>query len=343
MQFHKALTLLFLSILLYNCGDTTSKVLNDFSITTNTKGKNHTISNNETLELSVQNSKNHTITSIHYTLDGKKIETKTALNNFKLGRQTIRAKIHYEEKIQVTSRTITILNNATPKVYTFKILNEYPHDKTSFTQGLEFDNGELYEGTGQKKESQLKKVDYKSGAILKSIDLADEYFGEGITVLNDNVYQLTWKENIGFVYDKTTLEKKSSFKYGASLEGWGLCNDGDVIYKSDGTEKIWILDPETLVEKNYIQAFTNKGKIDNINELEWVNGKIYANRWQKNGVAIINPINGAIDGVIDFNLLAKKHEKSGVINGIAYNPETKTLFVTGKHWDTLYEMEIVEK
>jgi len=343
MRFSKLLTLLFLSTLLYNCGDASSKVSNDFFINTNTKGKNHTISNNETLELSIQNSKNHPITSVDYTLDGRKIDTKSTLNPFKLGRQVIKATVHYGEKMQVVNKTITILNHIAPKVYTFNILNEYSHDIKAFTQGLEFHNGELYESTGQRKESQLRKVDYKTGKVLKSIDLADEYFGEGITVLNDNVYQLTWEANIGFVYDKTTFEKKSSFKYGASTEGWGLCNDGDVIYKSDGTEKIWVLDPETLIEKAYIQAFTDKGKIGNINELEWVNGKIYANRWQKNGVAIINPINGAIDGVIDFNSLAKKHKATDFLNGVAYNSDTKTLFVTGKNWDTLYEVEIVEK
>ena len=137
---------------------------------------------------------------------------------------------------------------------------------------------------------------------MQNVDLAQNYFGEGLTVLNGKVYQLTWQSGTGFVYDVNTLEKKSSFKYGKSKEGWGLCNDGNLLWKSDGTEKIWTLDPETLVEKEYIQAFTNKGKISNLNELEWINGKIYANRYQKNGVAIINPTNGAIEGVIDFSL-----------------------------------------
>ncbi|MBT8273141.1 MAG: glutaminyl-peptide cyclotransferase, partial [Bacteroidia bacterium] len=142
-----------------------------------------------------------------------------------------------------------------------------------------------------------------------------------------------------------TFERKSSFKYGQSKEGWGLCNDKEVLYKSDGTEKIWILDPETLAEKDHIQAFTNKGKIVGLNELEWIEGKIYANRYQKNGVAIINPESGAIEGVIDFSSLrekVKQHPKLDVLNGIAYNPETKTIFVTGKNWDKLFEVEIVD-
>ena len=164
--------------------------------------------------------------------------------------------------------------------------------------------------------------------------------------MNDNIYQLTWQRGVGFVYDVNTFERISSFKYGQSKEGWGLCNDDTMIYKSDGTEHIWILDPETLVEKEYIQAFTNKGKIVGLNELEWIDGKIYANRYQKNGVAIINPKNGAIEGVIDFSSLIKKvkqHAQLDVLNGIAYNPETKTIFVTGKNWDKLFEVQIDQK
>ena len=143
-----------------------------------------------------------------------------------------------------------------------------------------------------------------------------------------------------------TFEKTGNFRYGNSKEGWGICNDKQVLYKSDGTEKIWIINPETLVEESYIQAFHNKGKVVGLNELEWVDGKIYANRYQKNGVAIINPTNGAIEGVIDFSPLkkqVKQHSGLDVLNGIAYNSETKTLFVTGKRWDKLFEVEIVKK
>ena len=221
---------------------------------------------------------------------------------------------------------ITILNNESPKIFTYNIINEYPHDITSYTQGLEFYNDTLYESTGQYKESKLRKVDYKTGEVIKNIDLADEYFGEGLTILNDKIYQLTWQKGTGFVYDVNTFEKLSSFKYGNSKEGWGLCNNDKSIYKSDGTEKIWLLNPETLVEEEYIQVFTNKGKIIGINEMEWIDGKIYANRYQKDGVAIINPKNGAVIGVIDFSPLKKivtQHEGLDVLNGIAYNPKPK--------------------
>ena len=253
--------------------------------------------------------------------------------------------MYFNNEYQSVFQNIIILNNETPKIFTYKIINEFPHDITSYTQGLEFYNDTLYESTGQYKESKLRKVDYKTGSILKNINLADDYFGEGLTILNNNIYQLTWQKGIGFIYDINSFEKTNSFKYGKSKEGWGLCNDNNVIYKSDGSEDIWILNPETLVEQEYIQVYTNKGPIKEINELEWINGKIYANRYQKDGVAIINPKNGAVIGVIDFSplkKLVKQHQGLDVLNGIAYNPKTKTVFVTGKRWDKLFAIEIIE-
>jgi len=244
------------------------------------------------------------------------------------------------------STKITVLNNTKPKIYTYKIVNTYPHDITSYTQGLEFYNGELYESTGQYRESKLRKVDYKTAEVLKNINLQSQYFGEGLTVLNDKIYQLTWRENTGFVYDVNSFEKLSSFTYGKSNEGWGLCNDGTRIFKSDGTENIWLLNPETLAEEETIQVYREKGKVVGLNELEWVNGKIYSNLYQFNGVAIINPKNGAMEAVIDFSPLRKlvtQHQGLDVLNGIAYNPDTNTLFVTGKRWDKLFEVEIIEQ
>lgn len=344
MNISKYLTIIFLSVILVSCGSKSGQKKSDFTIKTNAIKGN--ISNNEALKLSLENKKRHSIDSISYTLDGKKIEDNYALNNFKLGKHTLEASVYFNNENEITTSTITILNSELPKVYSFNIINEYPHDITSYTQGLEFFNDTLYESTGQYKESKLRKVDYKTGKVLKNIDLTAEYFGEGLTILNNKVYQLTWQEGTGFVYDVNTFDKLSSFKYGNSKEGWGLCNHDNIIYKSDGTEKIWLLNPETLTELEYIQIYTNKGKIVGINEMEWIDGKIYANRYQKNGVAIINPKNGAVIGVIDFTSLKKKvtqHKDLDVLNGIAYNPKTKTIFVTGKRWDKLFEVEIVEK
>ncbi|MBU3822374.1 glutaminyl-peptide cyclotransferase [Flavobacteriaceae bacterium XHP0103] len=343
MKQYNLLAIIFLSVLIVSCGSNTGQRKSDFIIKTN--AKDNTISNNETLSVSIENPKNHQIDSVSYTFEGKKIGENVNLKDFKLGNQTIEATVYFNGEKQTVSKNIIILNNEPPKIYTYKIINEYPHDITSYTQGLEFYNDTLYESTGQYKESKLRKVDYQTGKVYQNINLADEYFGEGLTVLNDKLYQLTWQKGIGFVYDAQTLNKLNNFKYGKSKEGWGLCNDEQTIYKSDGTEDIWLLNPETLVEENHIQVYTNKGKIVGINEMEWINGDIYANRYQKDGVAIINPNNGAVIGVIDFSPLKKlvtQHQGLDVLNGIAYNPKTKTIFVTGKRWDKLFEVEIVK-
>lgn len=344
MNTHKALILIFLSLMIVSCGSNSGLKKSDFSIKTNAIKGN--IQNNKTLNLSIENKKNRAIDSVTYTLNGNNVKENIVLADFKLGKQTLEATVYFEGEKQTTTSTVTILNSELPKVYTYKIINEFPHDITSYTQGLEFYNDTLYESTGQRKESKLRKVDYKTGKIIKNINLADEYFGEGLTILNNKVYQLTWQKGTGFVYDVNTFEKLSSFRYGNSKEGWGLCNYNNIIYKSDGTEKIWLLNSETLVEQEYIQVYTNKGKIIGINEMEWIDGKIYANRYQKDGVAIINPKNGAVIGVVDFKPLKKlvtQHDGLDVLNGIAYNPTTKTIFVTGKRWDKLFEVEIIEK
>ncbi|RKE95121.1 glutaminyl-peptide cyclotransferase [Ichthyenterobacterium magnum] len=333
-----------LSLLLLTCGNTSNAVKNNFSIKTN--AKNNSVAIGETLNLSIKNPNKKAITSVTYKIDGKNVSDSFVVENLKLGVHNLTATIHYNDASEEKSTKITILNNNPPKIYTYKIVNEYPHDITSYTQGLEFYNGDLYESTGQYGESKLRKVDYKTGNIIQNVNLTRQYFGEGLTVLNDKIYQLTWQENTGFVYDVNSLEKTGSFKYGQSKEGWGICNDGRQLYKSDGTENIWLLNPDTQAEESKIQAYTNKGKIIGLNEMEWVNGKIYVNRYQKNGVAIINPVNGAIEGVIDFSPLKKlvtQHQGLDVLNGIAYNPETKTVFVTGKRWDKVFEVEITEK
>jgi glutamine cyclotransferase len=350
MQFYKFLLLTILAVCISSCGSEPKTETNGFSLTSNaTFNKNaqvYSISKDKTLELSIKNPKKHTIDSVSYFYNNSKTTSSFSLSNSKLGLQVVTATIYFNGKSQRVTHTIQVLNDQVPKVYGFEIVNAYPHDITSYTQGLEFFNGELYESTGQRGESKLRKVDYKTGMVLKNLDLEAKYFGEGLTILNHKIYQLTWESKTGFVYDLETFEKIKDFTYNQSKEGWGICNDGKVLYKSDGTDNIWILDPETLEEKDHIQTYTNKGKIVGINELEWVNGKIYANRYQLDGVAIINPENGAIEGVVDFRSLKKKvtqHKGLDVLNGLAWNTETQTLFVTGKRWDKLFEVGIIEK
>ena len=340
MHTYKLLTFIGLSVLISACGSNTKS---NFSIQTNSKTT--IISNADTLSIELLNPNNRDFDSIQLTLDTKKITASVNLASMPLGEKLIKAKVFYDDTFEVVLKKVIVVNASAPKIYTYEIVNTYAHDITSYTQGLEFYKGELYESTGQYGESKLRKLDYKNGTVLKNVDLSTSYFGEGLSVLNDKIYQLTWKEGRGLVYDVNSFEQIETFNYGQSKEGWGLCNDGQKFYKSDGSEFLWFLNPNTLAEEGSLQAYTNKGKLTNLNELEWVDGKIYANRYQKNGVAIINPENGAIEAVIDFKALktkVTKHQGLDVLNGMAYNPETKTLFVTGKRWDKLFEVKIIE-
>ena len=341
MHLDKVLKIIIVAALISGCGNS-SKPIKHFLIQTN--ANKNVISNTDTLKLSLSNSSNKKIDSVNYVMNNSPVADIFSLQNSSLGEKMIKAEVFYDGKKEVALQKVVVVNGSTPKLYTYELLNTYPHDITSYTQGLEFYNGVLYESTGQYGESKLRALDYKNDAILNNVNLSRSYFGEGLTVLNDKIYQLTWKEGRGLIYDVNTFETLGSFNYGQSKEGWGLCNDGRQLYKTDGSENIWILNAETLEEERFVQAYTNKGRLTNLNELEWVEGKIYANRYQKNGVAIINPINGAIEAVLDFKDLKNKvtnHPGLDVLNGMAYNPDTKTLFVTGKRWDKLFEVRII--
>ena len=339
MQIYKYLIIIALSILLTNCGDTNGSKKSSLSINIDAKS----LMLGDTLNLSINNPQKQDVTKVSYELNGKSIDKNSILNNITLGQKEITAKVTLGDKTEILTKTVQIFNNIIPSYYKYEVINTYPHDITSYTQGLEFYNGELYESTGQRTESKLRKVNFETGEVLKNLDLEDQYFGEGLTILNDKIYQLTWQAKRGFVYDINTFEKLSTFNYGTSKEGWGICNDGETLYKSDGTEKIYLLNPENLSEKGHIEVYTEKGKIPNLNEMEWIDGKIFANIYQKNGVLIINPKTGGVEGVIDFKPLRKlvtQHPELDVLNGIAYHPERKTIFVTGKNWDKVFEVKI---
>ena len=341
MHLDKVFKIIIVAALISGCGNS-SKPIKHFLIQTN--ANKNVISNTDTLKLSISNPSNKKIDSVNYVMNNSPVAGIFSLQNSSLGEKMIKAEVFYGGKKEVALQKVIVVNGSTPKLYTYELLNTYPHDITSYTQGLEFYKGVLYESTGQYGESKLRALDYKNDAIINNVNLSRSYFGEGLTVLNDKIYQLTWKEGRGLIYDVNTFETLGSFNYGQSKEGWGLCNDGRQLYKTDGSENIWILNAETLEEERFVQAYTNKGRLTNLNELEWVEGKIYANRYQKNGVAIINPINGAIEAVLDFKDLKNKvtnHPGLDVLNGMAYNPDTKTLFVTGKRWDKLFEVRII--
>src|SRR5690606_25149566 len=220
MKTFKVLTIIFLGSLFIACGGSSTQK-NNFSIQTNTE--NNAIQLGKTLELKLKNPKNIKVSSVSYTLDGNPTQPSSLIQDFKLGEHDLQATITYDGDTETVTQKLSVLNDTAPKILSYEIVNSYPHDITSYTQGLEFYNGTLYESTGQYGESKLRTLDYKAGTVTKNVPLAKEYFGEGLTVLNNNVYLLTWLEGTGFVYDAKTLERKSSFKYGESKEGWGLC------------------------------------------------------------------------------------------------------------------------
>ena len=230
--------------------------------------------------------------------------------------------------------------------YGYEVVNVYPHDQNAYTQGLVYDNGELIEGTGLEKLSQLRRVDIATGKVRRVVRLPKHLFGEGVAVLGDRVYQLTWKSGTGFIYDRKTFKRLGEFRYEG--EGWGLTTDGRYLIMSDGTPLVRYFDPRTFEEVGKIRVTHNGRTIKAINELEFIDGEIFANLWKEDRIARISPTTGQIVGWIylDGLLPAKDRarlKKNMVLNGIAYDAVGRRLFVTGKNWPKLFEIKLVKK
>jgi len=235
-------------------------------------------------------------------------------------------------------------NSVSPApVYGYRVVNTYPHDREAFTQGLFFEDGVLYEGTGLKGQSTLRKVKLDTGAVLKSHDLPYEFFGEGITAHKDRVIQLTWQSHAGFVYDRKSFKLLRTFYY--ATEGWGITNDGKQLIMSDGTANLYFLDPEAFREIRQVEVYDNAGPLTRLNELEYIKGEIYANIWLSDKIAIIDPKSGRVTGWIDLKGLSPFNDPdrtTKVLNGIAYDKKNDRLFVTGKLWPYIYEIKLVQ-
>lgn len=226
--------------------------------------------------------------------------------------------------------------------FTVQVLAEYPHDRAAFTQGLVMDNGALFEGTGLFGQSTLRRVDLETGTVLQQINLANEFFGEGVTVLGDRIIQLTWLSNTGFVYDRTTFDLLDTFMY--STEGWGITHDGTRLIMSDGTSTIRFLDPQTFENIGSINVVDMNGPVIRLNELEYIAGEIWANVWLTDFIVVINPATGDVTASIDLTGLLSPEdltEPVDVLNGIAYDAQNDRIFVTGKLWPKLFEIELV--
>jgi len=228
-----------------------------------------------------------------------------------------------------------------PARYTYEVVNTYPHDSAAFTQGLAFEDGLLYEGTGIEGRSSLREVVLETGKVRRKADLEAKFFGEGITLLDDRIYQLTWQNEVGFIYDRKTFERLSPFGY--SGEGWGLTNDGRHLIMSNGSATLQFLDPKTFRVVRQIRVTEDERLIRELNELEYVDGEIFANVWHVDRIARIDPASGRLTGWIDMSglLPGGRPHAEAVLNGIAYDRKGKRLFVTGKEWPKLFEIRIV--
>lgn len=232
---------------------------------------------------------------------------------------------------------------APPPIYSYNVVNTFPHDPAAFTQGLVYADGGLYEGTGRWGESTIREVALESGTVLRSRPLDAEHFGEGITLFEDKIYQLTWQSQTGFVYNQATFEPVQTFTY--PHEGWGITHDGTRLIVSDGTSTIRFWDPVTFQETGRITVRDHEGPINRLNELEYVDGEIWANLWMTDLIARIAPETGDVVGYIDLTGLLDTStltQPADVLNGIAYDAATGRIFVTGKLWPSLFEIEIVQ-
>ncbi len=276
---------------------------------------------------------------------GEAVEALIPTAGFKLGKKSLRMKLFFpggSSENQV--RSIFLLAGTEATQYTYRVEKIYVHDVKAFTQGLQYVDGWLYEGTGDYGSSSLRKVELESGKVEKVRDLDSQLFGEGITVLGERIYQLTYKSQVGFIYDKESFEELQKIYY-QNKEGWGLTHNGSELIMSDGTHVIYFLDPEMFTVNRQIEVYDHKGRADSLNELEYIDGKIWANRYYSDEIVIIDPETGTVEGRINLKGLLKAEDRkpsTDVLNGIAWDAEGKRLFVTGKRWPKLFHISLRE-
>ena len=264
-------------------------------------------------------------------------------SSFNPGKQIVSVESYYKGKSERTSVNIFFKSDINPVKYRAKIVKTYPHSTKSYTQGVTFDNGNLYEGTGQWGESALKQIDLETGKTINEFILPPRVFGEGIVVFEDEIIQLTWQARKAFVINKKDLSLKKTFVY--DTEGWGITNYGDNLIMSDGSHRLYIVEPSTFTTIKEIEVFDNVRSVENLNELEIIDGKIYANIYLSHRIVIIDPETGKVEGDIDLtSIIPKKYlnENDNVLNGIAYNTENNKLYITGKRWDKFLEIELIK-
>jgi len=345
----KLVGLTFLIALTFGCGDDENVSI---VFSKPNQGDNFNIGDEINIKLDVP--KDAKIDSVIYFVDGNLLSKRPNADsillpttNLHLGYRMITAIITQGDKRDTINTNIVLKTNKAPKLLSYKVVKSFPHDTSAYTEGLSYIDGKLLESTGEKGASELKYVDLQTGKTLQKTKLEPQYFGEGSLKIGDKIIMLTWQENIGFIFDAKTFKQIGTFPYQNSREGWGLTFDGKNILRSDGSNRIWLMNATTYKEESYLEVYDNNGSINSLNELEFINGKIYANVYLTNKIVIINPLTGEVEGQIDLSALVPKNffkisdeVQNNVLNGIAWDAQGKRLFVTGKKWPRLYQIEI---
>ncbi|EHQ26780.1 glutaminyl-peptide cyclotransferase [Mucilaginibacter paludis] len=297
--------------------------------------------------------------SVQYLVDSVRVlsrkdtlSIKIKTDSMKLGSKLITARVFSGGKPAEVSTNVMLLAPKAPAVYTFKIEKVFPHDTSSYTEGLQYVDGFLYESAGNYGNSSLRKVDLNTGTVVQKAKMDPMYFGEGIAVVGDKIIQLTYKEKKGFVYDKNTFKILSTFNFNWAPEGWGMTYDGKNLLHNDSTNRIWLLNKDTYMPQGYLDVYDDKGPVNQINEMEYIDGKIYANIYTTDTIIVIDPKNGAVVESVDLKNLypmdsrpysVKSDPANNVLNGIAWDEKGKRLFVTGKKWDKLFQVKFVKQ
>ena len=317
----------------------------------------------EQIALKIGYSKDVKIDSVVYLLDSTRVgsvKDSAAVNvktdSIGLGARVITAKVYQAGKSQDLTTNINLLAAKAPEELGYVVEKVFPHDVSLYTEGLIYADNGFYESGGGYGEpvdgnpvdgpSKVVKTDLATGKIRQQVGLEKKYFGEGIVVVGDKIMQLTWKEKVGFVYDRKTLKLLSKFDNNVGIEGWGMTSDGTKIYMDDSTNRIWFLDNDSYQQKGFIDVYDDKGPVNEINELEYIDGKIYANVYKTDNILVIDPKTGAVLQKIDLSNLypvSQRQPGADVLNGIAYDKDSKRIFITGKKWPKLYQVKFVKK
>jgi len=260
------------------------------------------------------------------------------------GRKSLKATAYRGGKARSTvTRFMVIMSDVFPRRFGYRVINSYPHDTEAFTQGLFYDNGVLYEGTGQETGSTLREVELLTGKVLRQLNLSPELFGEGITLYKDRIYQVTWTSKVGFVYERSTFRQINKVYY--QTQGWGLTTMGEHIVMSDGSNVLYVIEPEMFTVVSRLEVYDNEKMVDQLNELEYINGEIWANVWNTDLIARIDPVSGKLLAYVDLRGILDDPDTDTsvkVLNGIAFDREGNRIFVTGKNWPKLFEIRVTE-